>query len=99
MMADPPSKPPGPAFLDNPHAPEMLAEGAAGFFLLNGNVHITLTALKVDHSKTPAPVRRVVIGRLVLPSSGAQALALDLYNFLDRHGIAPNRDRAHSKLQ
>ena len=82
-------------FIDNPRAPEMFAEGASGFFFLNGNVHITLTAVRLDHSKTPAPVNRVVIGRVVLPCHGAQALAIGLYDFLNQHGLAPNRQSRH----
>jgi hypothetical protein len=90
-MTDPPAggaTAPVP-FLDNPHAPEVFVEEAWGFFLLNGNVHITLTALRVDHKTNPGPVNRVVIGRLVMPLAGAQGLAVGLFNFLKQHGVDP----------
>jgi hypothetical protein len=76
-------------FLDNPHAPEAFVEGAWGFLFLNGNVHITLTALRVDHKSLPGPVNRVVVGRLVMPLAGAQGFAVGLFNFLKQHGVDP----------
>jgi len=85
-------------FLDNPHAPEVFVEGAWGFLLLNGNVHITLTALRVNHNSNPGPVNRVVIGRVVMPLVGAQGFAVSLFNFLKEHGVDPaslSEQRAH----
>ena len=69
-------------FLDNPHAPAVFADAAAGFFITAGNVHITLESARVNHVTTPGPVNRVVIARLVMPISGAQGLAAGLYDFL-----------------
>lgn len=76
-------------FIDNPHAPEVFASEASGFFFHNGNVHITFESPKADHSTPPGPVKRVVIARLIMPASGAQGLAVELYDFLKTKGFAP----------
>lgn len=83
-----------PDFVDNQHAPEVFATAASGFFLLAGNVHITFEAIRIDHSSSPGPAHRVVIGRLVLPITGAQGLAAGLYDFLKTHGLALGPDPA-----
>src|ERR1700757_4943442 len=86
-IADPP---PGiPPLVDNPFAPEVFADEAAGFFLHNGNLSITFSSARVDHRSDPGPVSRVVVGRLVLPASGAVGLAVGLYDFLKQVGIDP----------
>ena len=77
-------------FIDNPHAPDVFASAAVGFFNFNGSIMITFEAAHVDHSKSPGPVNRVVIGRLVMPTGGAQGLALGLYNFLKDQGLDPS---------
>src|SRR3954469_16676995 len=80
-----------PRFIDNPHAPEMLAEEAIGFIMLAGNVHITFTALRVEHSTHPGPLNRVVIGRVAMPVQGAQNLAVGLNDFLRKMGVDPSK--------
>src|SRR4051812_6872148 len=87
-MSDP--KPPvvnDSSIIDNPHAPEVFAEGALGFFLKDGNVHVTFSAPRVDHRTSPGPINRVVVGRVVMPLAGAHGLALGLYDFLKKNGI------------
>ena len=76
-------------FLDNPHAPDIFATEATGFFAANGNVMITLESARPDYSRGSANVNRVVIARLVLPVSGAQNLALGLHEFLSQNGLDP----------
>jgi hypothetical protein len=78
-------------FVNNPLAPDLFSEGAAGILLLNGNVHITLTSTRPDHSPADhaRPAHRVVVGRLILPVQGAQALAAALYDFLKQRGFDP----------
>lgn len=76
-------------FIDNPHAPEVLATEAAGFWLNQGNVHITFESARIDHSTNPGPLNRVVIARLVMPIGGAQNLAAGLYDFLKSRGLDP----------
>ena len=79
----------GPPFIDNPYAPEVFAEGAIDFLLLNGNVHITFATPRSNYGAEPPALSRVIIGRLVMPLGGAQALAIGLYDFLKSHGVDP----------
>jgi hypothetical protein len=74
-------------FLDNPLAPETFATAATGFFVADGNVAITFESARVDHSQSPGPVSRVVVGRVVMPVQGAQALAIGLFDFLEKQGF------------
>jgi hypothetical protein len=73
---------------DDPQAPEIYAVAATGFFNSGGTISITLESARADHSKTPAPVNRVVVGRLVMPAGGAQALAVGLFDFLEKQGFS-----------
>ena len=77
-----------PKLLDDPKAPELYAAAATGFFNSNGVISITLESARADHSKSPAPVGRVVVGRLVMPAAGAQALAVGLFDFLEKQGYS-----------
>ena len=81
-------------FIDNPHAPEVFATDATGFWLNDGCMHITFEAARVDHSSNsgPGPLNRVVVGRLVMSVSGAQSLAFGLSAFLKKQGFAPEPD-------
>jgi len=81
--------PPAPTFIDNPHAPEIFAGDSVGFLINNGNVHITLGALRSDYGTNPPRLNAVVIGRLVMPLNGAQSLAVQLYDFLKSRGFDP----------
>lgn len=69
-------------FLDNPHAPEIYVSDATGFFNENGVIHITFEANRIDHSASPGPVNRVVVGRLAMNIIAAHSLANGLANFL-----------------
>jgi hypothetical protein len=80
------TKTPQSKLQDDPQAPEIYASAATGFFNANGTIAITLESGRADHSKSPAPVNRVVVGRLVMPASGAQALAVGLFDFLEKQG-------------
>lgn len=76
-------------FIDSPHAPEVYATDAAGFFHNLGNIHISFVSTRVNHGSNPGRIANVVIGRLVMPVKGAQALMLGLYNFLKQQGLDP----------
>jgi hypothetical protein len=88
-------KQPKLGFIDNPHAPELFSTAATGFFVGEGCVHITFESVRVNHVTSPGPVNRVVIGRLIMPVAGAQALAIGLYDFLTKHGmdVAPSKEK------
>jgi hypothetical protein len=77
------------SYVDNPGAPDVFADEASGFFVRNGVISITFAAARIDHSTAPGPINRVVIGRLVMPVSGAQNLAVGLYDFLAQRGLTP----------
>lgn len=80
-------------FVDNPHAPAVFANDATGFFLYDGCITITFEMARVDHATSPGPVNRVVFGRLVMPISGAQRLAVGLYDYLEKQGLGvPKQD-------
>jgi hypothetical protein len=87
-----PPPPPPINFVDVPLAPDVFADGACGFFVRDGVIKITFFAAHVDHNTTPGPVNNVVIGRLVMSVSGAQHLAVGLYDFLVQRGLAPGTD-------
>ena len=76
-----------PEFLDNPNAPELFASAATGFFASQGNITITFESARADHSVSPGPVNRVVAGRVVMPAQAAQALAVGLFDFLEKQGF------------
>ena len=76
-----------PKLLDDPKAPEIYAVAATGFFNANGVISITLESARADHSKSPGPINRVVVGRLVMPAAGAQALAVGLFDFMEKQGF------------
>jgi len=82
-MAEPVAVP----FIDNPHAPDVFASAATGFFNLEGPIMVTFEAPHVNHETSPGPISRVVIGRLVMPASGAYGLATGLFNFLKAQGF------------
>ena len=85
-MASNPAQPPRPPkLLDNPLAPDVFADDAAGIFLLGNNVRITLSSWRVSHVTSPGPVSRVVIGRLVMPLIQAEALVKNLSDFLEQN--------------
>jgi len=71
--------------LSNPLAPDVFADDALSFSVADGVVRITFTSSKA--SQTDGTAQRVVIGRLVMPTPGAQRLALGLYDFLKNHGL------------
>jgi hypothetical protein len=72
-------------FVDNPYAPDLFADGATGWYFLNGNVRVTLEAVRVGHAMAPSgPVRRVVVARLVMPIEAIEAMAKGLLEFAEQ---------------
>lgn len=86
-------------FIDNPHAPELFASETVGYFLHDGVIHITFASARVNHVTNPGPINRVVIGRVALPVSVAQALTLGLYDFLKSRGLDPAPVPSKDKMQ
>jgi len=84
------STPSSVSFLDNPHAPDVFADGVAGVFNFNGNIRITFESLRVNNVTTPGPVARVVIGRLVMPLAAAENMARGLLDFINQQRTQQN---------
>jgi len=87
------STPPAPKLQDDPKTPEIFAVSAIGFFNANDLISITLESARTDHSQSLAPVNCIVVGRLVMPASGAQALAVGLFDFLNKQGYKFNKGK------
>jgi hypothetical protein len=81
--------PPAPEVVDNPRAPEVYANDASFFATLRGVVTIVFTVDRFDYTVQPPHLRRVVVHRLVMPSRGAQNLAVGLYDWLKKSGLDP----------
>jgi hypothetical protein len=77
------SQPQSASFADNMHAPDVFADGASGWFFLNGNIRITFESVRASHISSPGPVSRVVIGRLVMPIQAAEAMCKGLLEFIE----------------
>ena len=75
------------SFIDNPHAPDVYADEAVGFFVANGCIKITLASARSDYSTPTSRINRVVVGRLVMSADAAQGLAIGLYDFLKTRGL------------
>ncbi|HXT81366.1 MAG TPA: hypothetical protein VN702_17505 [Acetobacteraceae bacterium] len=75
--------------VENLFAPEVYAAEASFFSSGSSTITITLTSYRFDNSSAPAHQKRVVIGRVVMPISGAQGLAAGLYSFLKENGLDP----------
>ena len=77
------------SFVDNPHAPDLFVDEAAGFFVHNGLLKLTLVSIRPYHGSSPAVINRVVVGRLAMPIPAAQNLSVLLYDFLKSRGLLP----------
>jgi hypothetical protein len=75
--------------VENLFAPEMFATEASFFSSAAGMVTVTLSSYRFDNSTTPATQKRVIVGRLVMPVTGAQGLAAGLYDFLKKQNFDP----------
>jgi len=71
---------------DNPNGPEVYAEGAHCMFSASGNVTISLFSPRL---MPDGEVCRAIVGRLTLPAPGAHALAVALFDYLKKAGLAP----------
>ena len=74
--------------IDDPKAPEIYADDAAGFFAKQGNLSITLASARADHAPSGAVARVVTVGRVTMPIAAAQRLATGLLDFLKQQGVS-----------
>lgn len=79
-----------PAFIDNPHAPDIFADSVTGFFIFGGNLRMAFESLRIDHTTSPGPANRVVIGRLVMPLEAAEGMAKGILDFIETRRAQQN---------
>ncbi len=75
--------------VENLHAPELFVSEASYFSAGSGTVTITFSSYRFDNSVTPGEQKRVIVGRLVMPVTGAQGLAVGLYDYLKKQNLDP----------
>ena len=81
--------------VENVFAPEAYAGDAPFFLRTSGNIIISFESARIDMSlvgEAPYPVRRVIVGRLIMPAAGALAVANGLCDFLISQGMEPARN-------
>jgi hypothetical protein len=76
--------------VSNPFAPDVFADDAVGFEIINDTVRISFGVVKMADPVPPCENQMVVIGRLVLPVGGAQRLAVALHSALTQKGFDPS---------
>ena len=84
-----PKKTDEPPHVEDLFAPELFATEASSFSINSGVVSITFASHRHDYTDTPATLKSVVVGRVVLPPAGARKLAASLYDFLAKNGMEP----------
>lgn len=84
---------------ENLSAPEIFATEGTYFSLTGPNVTVTLTSLRWDNRGEAPVLRRVVVGRLVMPIAAAQSLTVTLYDHLAKHGHEVQRPLDPKQVQ
>jgi hypothetical protein len=77
---------------ENLVAPEIFTSVVSQFSLSDESVTIKLVSVRFDDSVAPPIKKAVVVGRIVLPVIGAQALVTQLNDFLEAHGVGSTVD-------
>ncbi len=85
--------------VDDLHAPETYACEIVGYSLTSGNVTLTLASNRAFFTNAGHEAKRVVVGRVVLSLTAAQALSFELYDFLKTNGLDPARKPHDVALQ
>lgn len=77
----------GIKLIANPHAPDVFANNAASYGLVDGVLRVSFTAIKpVEIGGESAFVH---IGNLVMPVEAARRMVIDLYGFLKSRDLDP----------
>jgi hypothetical protein len=82
--------------LPDPHAPDLFADEAMSFHLVDGVVRIVLGTAKNTEGIAPSDIHFVVTGRLLMTVPTAQRFAVGLYDFLKKQGADPGASLAAS---
>jgi hypothetical protein len=78
-----------PPLVENVFAPEIFISEASFFSITSSNATITFTSHRWDNGTQPPLLKRIVVGRVVMPIAAAQALAVSLYDYLAKAGHDP----------
>ena len=84
-MAESSQQPPSlyPPIIDDRTVKDSFAEECAGIHVAGPNMHLTFVSYTADHTEDPAPTRRVVALRVVIPIPGAIGLRDLLTHVID----------------
>lgn len=77
----------GVPIVANSFAPDVLADEALGFELINGTIRITFAVVKMSDGAPPSDVELQVIGRLVMGIGPAQRLAEGLFDYMKQRNL------------
>lgn len=80
-----------PSIIDNLFGAEVYADDVAFFAHKGNNVSMQLVSARFD-ANDGGKLKLVTVGRLVMPIAGAQGLAVGLYDYLKKNGLAPDVD-------
>ena len=80
----------GVSAVSNPFAPDVFADEAVGFELINGTVRISFGVVKMAEPVPPSDNQLVVIGRLILPVESAERMLTTLHGLLEQQGRNPS---------
>jgi len=69
--------------------PDVFADEAVGFEVINGTVRITFGTVGRGEPVPPSEPKMQIIGRLIIPTGGAQRFCLGLYDFLKKQDLDP----------
>jgi hypothetical protein len=80
----------GPALVGDFSTPNVFADEAILFDLVNGTVRITFATARNESPVAGSKPALVAIGRLVLPLGSAQRMVLGLHDYLVQSGLDPS---------
>lgn len=80
----------GPKLVGDFGVPDVFADEAILFDLLNDTVRITFAIARPETQFAGAERSLVAIGRLVLPIGSAQRLSAGLHDYLSKQGLDPS---------
>jgi hypothetical protein len=64
-----------PPLAEDIRVKDAFADDCAGVAFVHGTIHLTFTSTTADHSRDPAPSKRIVSARLVLTPNAMMELA------------------------
>jgi hypothetical protein len=70
-------------FVEDVTVKDSFADSCAGISFTNGNLHMTFVSVTADHARDPAPTKRIVTGRLVMPIAGVIDLRDTITRMID----------------